>query len=152
MYFNFEALGPTLNEWNVLIFLLFYNDLDLYNQKILWLPSIFQFERTVHNLDHPSMYVWIWICMHHEKGSLQIYKDRHYSHRRCQHCPGLAPLVGKGDETFKSKKRKRNKNKLIFFFLWKVGSIADERMSSLVESLRKGSYNLQMIKIILDLF
>ena len=34
-------------------FLLFYNDLDLNNQKILWLPSIFQFERTVHNLNHP---------------------------------------------------------------------------------------------------
>ena len=34
--------------------------------------------------------------MHHEKGSLQIYKDRHYSHRRCQHCLCLAPLVGKG--------------------------------------------------------
>jgi hypothetical protein len=25
--------------------LLFYNALDLNNQKILWLPSIFQFER-----------------------------------------------------------------------------------------------------------
>ena len=27
--------------------MLFYNDLDLNNQKILWLPSIFQFERKV---------------------------------------------------------------------------------------------------------
>ena len=32
----------------------FYNDLDLNNPKILWLPSISQFERTVHNLNHPS--------------------------------------------------------------------------------------------------
>ena len=53
MYLNFEAAGPTLNEWNVLFFLLFYNDLDLNNQKILWLPSIYQFERTGTNLDHP---------------------------------------------------------------------------------------------------
>ena len=44
---NFEASVPILNEWNVLIFLLFYNDLDLNNQKILCLPSIFQFERKV---------------------------------------------------------------------------------------------------------
>ena len=42
---NFEADKATLNEWNVLIFLLFYNDLDLNNQKILCLPSIFQSER-----------------------------------------------------------------------------------------------------------
>ena len=35
-------------------FLHFYNALDLNNQKILWLPSIFQFERTVHNLNHPK--------------------------------------------------------------------------------------------------
>ena len=34
--------------------MLFYNDLDLNNQKILWLPSIYQFERTGTNLDHPS--------------------------------------------------------------------------------------------------
>jgi hypothetical protein len=37
-----------------LFFLLFYNALDLNNQKKLWLPSIFQFERTVHNLNHPT--------------------------------------------------------------------------------------------------
>ena len=41
-----------------LIFLLFYNDLDLNNQKILCLPSIFQFERTVHNLNHPNVLIW----------------------------------------------------------------------------------------------
>ena len=35
-------------------FLLFYYDLDLNNEKILCLPSIFQFERTVHNLSHPN--------------------------------------------------------------------------------------------------
>ena len=34
-------------------FLLFYNALDLNNQKMLCLPSIFQFYRTVHNLKHP---------------------------------------------------------------------------------------------------
>ena len=34
-----------LNEWIVLFFLLFYNALDLNNQKILWLPSIYEFER-----------------------------------------------------------------------------------------------------------
>ena len=52
MYLNFEAAEATLNEWNVSFFLLFYNALDLNNQKIMWLPSIFQFERTVHNLNH----------------------------------------------------------------------------------------------------
>ena len=36
-----------------LFFLLFYNALILNNQKILWLPSIFQFERTVTDLNHP---------------------------------------------------------------------------------------------------
>ena len=44
------------------IFLLFYNDLGLNNQKILCLPSIYQFERTGTNLDHPSYfkgYSWI---------------------------------------------------------------------------------------------
>ena len=42
--------------------MLFYNDLDLNNQKILCLPSIFQFERTVHNLSHPKRHraqTWI---------------------------------------------------------------------------------------------
>ena len=34
-------------------FLLFYNPLDLNNQKILWLPSIYEFERTGTNLNHP---------------------------------------------------------------------------------------------------
>ena len=45
MYLNFEADKQSLNKWNVLIFLLFYNDLDLNNQKSLCLPSIFRFER-----------------------------------------------------------------------------------------------------------
>ena len=45
MYLNFEADKQSLNEWNLNFFLLFYNNLDLNNQKILWLPSIFQFER-----------------------------------------------------------------------------------------------------------
>ena len=36
------------------IFLLFYNALDLNNQKILCLPSIYQFERTGTNLNHPK--------------------------------------------------------------------------------------------------
>ena len=35
--------------------LLFYNALDLNNQKILCLPSIYQFERTGTNLDHPNI-------------------------------------------------------------------------------------------------
>jgi hypothetical protein len=35
--------------------LLFYSVLDLNNQKILCLPSIFQFERTGTNLNHPSL-------------------------------------------------------------------------------------------------
>jgi hypothetical protein len=56
---NFEANGPTLNGRNVLFFLLFYNVLDLNNQKILWLPSIFQFERTETNLNHPMQYA-LW--------------------------------------------------------------------------------------------
>ena len=37
-----------------LIFLIFYNDLDLNNQKILCLPSIYEFERTGTNLNHPN--------------------------------------------------------------------------------------------------
>ena len=37
-----------------LIFLLFYNALDLNNQKILCLPSIYEFERTGTNLNHPT--------------------------------------------------------------------------------------------------
>ena len=40
--------------FNFLIFLLLFNALDLNIQKILWLQSIFQFERTVHNLNHPK--------------------------------------------------------------------------------------------------
>ena len=36
------------------IFLLFYNALDLNNQKILCLPSIFQFDRTGTNLNCPK--------------------------------------------------------------------------------------------------
>ena len=55
MYLNFEAPGPILNERNVLMFLLFYNDLDLNNQKVLCLPSIYQFERTGINWNHPSL-------------------------------------------------------------------------------------------------
>ena len=34
-------------------FCFFYSALDLNNQKILCLTSIFQFDRTVHNLNHP---------------------------------------------------------------------------------------------------
>ena len=40
-------------------FLLFYNVLDLNNQKILWLPSIYQFERTGTNLNHPNVHFCI---------------------------------------------------------------------------------------------
>ena len=40
MNWNFEADKPKLNGWNVLFCLLFYNALDLNNQKNLWLPSI----------------------------------------------------------------------------------------------------------------
>ena len=36
----------------------FYNALDLNNQKNLFLPSIFQFERTVHNLNHPIIHTF----------------------------------------------------------------------------------------------
>jgi hypothetical protein len=36
-------------------FLLFYKALDLINQKILWLPSIYEFERTGTNLNHPTV-------------------------------------------------------------------------------------------------
>ena len=35
-------------------FLVFYNVLDLNNQKLLWLPSIYQFEKTGTNLNHPN--------------------------------------------------------------------------------------------------
>ena len=41
---NFEANKPTLNGLNVL-FLLFHDALDLNVQKILWLISIFPFDR-----------------------------------------------------------------------------------------------------------
>ena len=37
------------------LFFLFYNALDLNNQKKLCLPSIYQFERTETNLDHPTV-------------------------------------------------------------------------------------------------
>ena len=67
MYLNFEADKPKLNEWNVLIFLLFYNDLYLNNQKILWLPSIYQFERTGTNVDHPSLHTLQLQCIVNEK-------------------------------------------------------------------------------------
>ena len=51
----------------------FYNVLDLNNQKILWLPSIYQFERTGINLNHPTQHysksMWthnwneeLWVC------------------------------------------------------------------------------------------
>ena len=43
-------------------FLLFYNALDLNNQKILCLPSIYQFERTGTNLDHPKLHTMP--CLH----------------------------------------------------------------------------------------
>jgi hypothetical protein len=39
-----------------LVFFAFFNVLDLNNQKILWLPSIYQFERTGTNLNHPNVY------------------------------------------------------------------------------------------------
>ena len=48
---------------DVVVFFAFYKALDLNNQKNLWLPSIFQFERTVHNLNHPSFYVWFRFFM-----------------------------------------------------------------------------------------
>ena len=35
-------------------FLLFYNALDLDNQKMLCLPSIYEFERTGTTLNHPK--------------------------------------------------------------------------------------------------
>ena len=38
--------------FNFLIFLLLFNALDLNIQKILCLPSIYQFERTETNLNH----------------------------------------------------------------------------------------------------
>ena len=37
-------------------FLLFYNALDLNNLKILCLPSILLFERTVHKMNHPTIH------------------------------------------------------------------------------------------------
>ena len=48
---------PTLNGWNVLIFLLFYNALNLNNQTILCLPSIYQFERILGFWDHPNSHI-----------------------------------------------------------------------------------------------
>ena len=41
-------------------FLLFYNDLDLNNQEILWPPSIYQFERAGTNLDHPRLHLQLF--------------------------------------------------------------------------------------------
>ena len=41
-------------------FLLFYNTLDLNNQKVLCLPSIFQFERTVTDLNRLNLQLINW--------------------------------------------------------------------------------------------
>ena len=55
VWYVLKLWGPCANlKWmKCFIFLLFYNALDLNNQKILWLPSIYQFERTATNLNHP---------------------------------------------------------------------------------------------------
>jgi hypothetical protein len=37
------------------LFLLFYNALELNNQEILCLPSIYQFDRTATDLSHPTL-------------------------------------------------------------------------------------------------
>ena len=77
MYLNFEAAGAILNEWNVLFFLLFYNALDLNNQKNLWLPSIYQFESIGTNLDHPNVYTLRTSVF---KGYIQEFKSYFQSH------------------------------------------------------------------------
>ena len=53
---NFEADKQSENEWNFLIFLLFYNDLDLNNQKILCLPSVWE---ETGFLNHPIWHLLI---------------------------------------------------------------------------------------------
>ena len=45
------------------IFLLFYNALDLNNQKTLRMPSIYQFDRTVTDLNHPGLCNLLSICI-----------------------------------------------------------------------------------------
>ena len=36
---------------------LFSNAFDMLNEKNLCLPSIYEFERTVHNLNHPNLHI-----------------------------------------------------------------------------------------------
>ena len=58
IYFKTLIIPAILNsrlEYEI-PFVLVYNVLDLNNQKILWLPSIYQFERTGTNLNHPKLW------------------------------------------------------------------------------------------------
>ena len=54
IFWNFKALEPILNMHQFSKKTLFSNALDMLNEKILWLPSILLFERTEHNLNHPT--------------------------------------------------------------------------------------------------
>ena len=53
--------------------LLFYNALDLNNQKILCLPSICQFERIVTDLNHPNLQVLFRHCIVNIIAKLTIF-------------------------------------------------------------------------------
>ena len=60
-------------------FFAFFDDLDLKNQKILWLPSIFQFERTGTNLNHPSLVtdngnILLYLLIHHQTKHMKSNK------------------------------------------------------------------------------
>ena len=61
VWYVLKLWGQLVNlKWmKCFIFLLFYNALDLNNQKILCLPSIYEFERTGTNLNHPTV-IWFW--------------------------------------------------------------------------------------------
>ena len=70
---RFKILTCPLLKWlKCFIFLLFYNALDLNNQKILCLPSIYQFERTGTNLDHPTLLAYVLITVTLSNRFLQI--------------------------------------------------------------------------------
>ena len=50
-----------MNEMFFCFFFAFYNTLDLDNQKTLWLPSTYEFERIWTNLNHPNLYVFTYV-------------------------------------------------------------------------------------------
>ena len=73
---------------------MFYNALELNNQKNLWLPSIFQFKRTVHNLNHPSilMNVKLYLLLFLEVARQKLFRNNNKNNFTFICCKFLANL------------------------------------------------------------